>query len=167
MQLRNTSLDDRVKDMKLIHCRKCGAPLVTDDAIIERMQDYAHELNEKARKCKDKNKAISYTHEAASVMKMIKGIIHNTTQIEERKTTCQCELGEIVHYIRENNLISDETLDSLREKAREKAKERNKENEMKIKRLYGSFHAMYTPSNNTKRDDTAQKAINNLERGKK
>lgn len=35
--------------MKLIRCRKCGAALVTEDALIERMNDTIHELNEKAR----------------------------------------------------------------------------------------------------------------------
>ena len=38
--------------MRLIHCRKCGAALVTVDALIERMNDTIHELNEKDRHSK-------------------------------------------------------------------------------------------------------------------
>lgn len=38
--------------MRLIRCRKCGAALVTEDALIERMNDTIHELNEKARHSK-------------------------------------------------------------------------------------------------------------------
>ena len=36
--------------MRLIHCKKCGAALVTEDSLLERMSDAIHELNEKARK---------------------------------------------------------------------------------------------------------------------
>ena len=46
--------------MKLIRCRKCGAALVTEDALIERMNDTIHELNEKARHSKNGKIAKSY-----------------------------------------------------------------------------------------------------------
>ena len=71
--------------MKLIRCRKCGAALVTEDALIERMNDTIHELNEKARHSKNGKIAKSYLAEAASVTKMMKGILHNTAQMEARK----------------------------------------------------------------------------------
>lgn len=105
--------------MKLIRCRKCGAALVTEDALIERMNDTIHELNEKARHSKNGKIAKSYLAEAASVTKMMKGILHNTAQMEARKSGSSYELSEIVHYIRENDLISDEKLDELRKTARE------------------------------------------------
>ena len=145
--------------MKLIHCRKCGAAIVTENALVERMNDAIHELNEKARKAKNGKMANSYLAEAASVTKMLKGIIHATTQIEERRTTCMCELTEIVHYIRSNNLITDEKLDELRKKAREKAKEKNAANQKEIDRIYGEYKALDTPFNKTKADSTANKAI--------
>ena len=90
--------------MRLIHCKKCGAALVTDDALIERMNETIHELNEKARKSKHGGIAKSYLAEAASVTKMMKGIIHNTAQLEYRRTTVQAELSEIVAYINKHNL---------------------------------------------------------------
>lgn len=125
--------------MKLIRCRKCGAALVTEDALIERMNDTIHELNEKARHSKNGKIAKSYLAEAASVTKMMKGILHNTAQMEARKSGSSYELSEIVHYIRENDLISDEKLDELRKTARERAKIRNEENQKEIDRIYGKY----------------------------
>lgn len=148
--------------MKLIHCKKCGSAIVTENALIERMNDTIHELNEKARRSKNSGIAKSYLAEAASVTKMMKGIMHNTTQIEERRTTCSCELSEITHYIRENKLISDEKLDELRQIARKKANVKNAENQREIDRIYGVYNSSYTPFNNTKSDPTAKKAISNI-----
>lgn len=158
-------LQDEDKKMRLIHCKKCGAALVTEDALIERMNDAIHELNEKARHSKNGKVAKSYLAEAASVMKMMKGIIHNTAQLEDRKVTCAAELSEIVHYVKENNLISDEKLSELRETARERARIRNEENQKEIDRLYGKYKGLYIPSNNTKSDKTANRAIRNAEKG--
>ena len=103
--------------MKLIRCRKCGAALVTEDALIERMNDTIHELNEKARHSKNGKIAKSYLAETASVTKMMKGILHNTAQMEARKSGSSYELSEIVHYIRENDLISDEKLQGKERKS--------------------------------------------------
>ena len=145
--------------MRLIHCKKCGAAVVTEDALIERMNDSIHELNENARRSCNARNAKSYLAEAASITKMMKGIIHNTAQMTDRKVTCHMELSEIVNYIRSNNLISDEKLDELREIARKKAKIRNEENEKEIQRIYGEYNSLYSPFNKTKKDDTAKKQI--------
>ncbi len=163
MQPQNILLGE-VTRMRLIHCRKCGSAIVTEDALIERMNDTIHELNEKARHSKNGKIAKSYLAEAASVTKMMKGILHNTAQMESRKSGSGCELSEIVHYIRENNLISDEKLDELRNIAREKAKIRNEENQRELDRIYGKYKGTYIPSNNTKSDKTAEKAIRNTEK---
>ena len=145
--------------MRLIHCKKCGAAMVTEDALIERMEDTIHELNEKARSSKSSKIANPYLAEAASVTKMMQGIIHNTAQMEDRRITCQSEMAEIVHYLRKNNLITDEKLNELRLIAREKAEVRNAENQKQIDRIYGKYNSLYTPFNNTKADPTAKKAI--------
>ena len=160
MQPQNISLDE-VRKMRLIYCRKCGAALVTEDALIERMNDTIHELNEKARHSKNGKIAKSYLAEAASVTKMMKGILHNTASMEARKSGSSYELAEIIHYIRENNLISDEKLDELRKTARARAKIRNEENQKEIDRIYGKYRGSYIPSNNTKSDKTAEIAIRN------
>ena len=108
-----------------------------------------------------KNKYVSgsYLAEAASVTKMMKGIIHSTAQIEERKNTLICEHSELVHYLRVNNLITDEKLDELRAIARKKAEAKNAESQENIDRIYGTYKSLYTPANNTKSDPTANKAI--------
>lgn len=145
--------------MRLIRCKKCGSAITTEDGLIERMNDTIHELNEKARHCKNGKMANSYLAEAASVTKMMKGIIHSTAQIEERKTTLLCEYTEIVHYLRTNNLITDEKLDELRDIGRKKAEAKNAESQANIDRIYGTYKSLYTPANNTKADPTANKAI--------
>lgn len=150
--------------MRLIHCKKCGAAMVTENALIERMNDTVHELNEKARRSKHGGIAKSYLAEAASVTKMMKGIIHNTAQMEDRRITVACELSEIVHYLRENKLVSDEKLEELRKIAREKANKKNAENQKEIDRIYGEYKAKYTPYNNTKSDPTANRAIAKADR---
>ena len=106
--------------------------MVTENALIERMNDAIHELNEKARRSTNGKVAKSYLAEAASITKMMKGIIHNTAQMEDRKITCSMELAEITNYIRFNNLVTDEKLDELRQIAREKAKVRSAENQREI-----------------------------------
>lgn len=151
--------------MKLIHCKKCGSAIVTENALIERMNDTIHELNEKARHSKNGKIAKSYLAEAASVTKMMKGIIHNTTQIEERRTTCSCELAEITAYLRLNGLITDEKLNELRKIAREKAEIRNAENQMNLDRIYGEYKSLYIPANTTKSDPTSTSAIRNVKKG--
>ncbi|MGN0338638.1 MAG: hypothetical protein ACI4EE_14185 [Lachnospiraceae bacterium] len=152
--------------MRLIHCKKCGAAMVTENGLIERMNDTVHELNEKARHSKNAQVAASYLHEAASVTKMMKGIMHNTAQIEDRKVTCHMELSEIVNYIRANGLVTDEKIDELRGIARKKAAERNEENQKEIDRIYGEYKSAYTPANKTKSDPTASKAIADASRKK-
>mgnify|MGYP003296539892 CR=1 FL=1 len=145
--------------MRLIHCKKCGAALVTDDALVERMNETIHELNEKARKSKHGGIAKSYLAEAASVTKMMKGIIHNTTQLEYRRTTVQAELSEIIAYINKHDLIPRDVLNELRKTARMKAMERDAENQKEIDRIYCTYNSLYSPVNKTKADPTANKAI--------
>lgn len=147
--------------MRLIKCRKCGATLCTDESFIENMMDMVHELNKKARRTSGK-KAQSYIGEAAGITKIMKGIIHQTAQMEERKITCQCEMSEIIHYIRTEHLVSDKKLDELRTVAREKAERKNAENQKEIERLYGKYRGLSTPFNNTMNDSTASTAIRNI-----
>lgn len=136
---------------------------VPPDTVV--MMSDLYKTPELRRHSKNGKVAKSYLAEAASVTKMMKGILHNTAQMEARKSGSSYELSEIVHYIRENDLISDEKLDELRKTARERAKIRNEENQKEIDRIYGKYRGGYIPSNNTKSDKTAEKAIKNV--GKK
>ena len=149
--------------MRLIHCRKCGAALVTEDALIERMNDTIHELNEKARHSKNGKIAKSYLAEAASVTKMMKGILHNTAQNGRQESGSSYELSEIVHYIREMILFPMKAR-RVKKNCKRKSKIRNEENQKEIDRIYGKYKGGYVPSNNTKSDKTAEKAIKNAEK---
>lgn len=150
--------------MKMIRCRKCGASMISEDGLIERMSDTIHELNEKARKSKDGRIAKSYLAEAASVCKLMKGVIHNTTALESRKITCQSEYSELVYYLRSHGLISEEKLQEIREIARKKAKQKDLENQKELDRIYGQYKKLYMPANKTKADPTAKKAIKQVNR---
>lgn len=145
--------------MRLIKCRKCGTPILPEDTLLQNMMEMHHELCQKSRQAKNMKKANSYIQEAAVLKKMITGIIHQTAQMEDRKVTNVCEMSEIVNYIRENNLVTDEKLDELRRIGREKAKQKNYENQKEIDRIYGRYKELYVPSNQTKADKTANTAI--------
>ena len=69
------------------------------------------------------------------------------------------ENTEIVHYLLENNLITQEKLNELMAIARKKAEIRNAEDQANIDRIYGTYKSQYIPANNTRADPTANKAI--------
>lgn len=146
--------------MRLVKCKKCGTPIMMDSYIMEQMFIAMQECNEKARQIKDNIIKMSYLQEATQINKMIVQVQHRTTQIEERKTRINCEMSEIVHYIRENNLVSEEKLNELRIIARKKAEIKNKEDEKIIKQIYGEFENIMV--NRTKRDTTSKMALKRL-----
>ena len=69
-------------------------------------------------------------------------------------------MAVLVHYLRENNLISDETLDELRNKARERAAEKERAEQEKISELYRGFENISI--NRTKADPTEKKATRGM-----
>jgi predicted SnoaL-like aldol condensation-catalyzing enzyme len=133
--------------------------MMLDTDVVENMYSAMMECNEKARKAKSIVTRNSYIQEASQIKKMITQIQHRTTQMEERKAGLTCELGEIVHYILESNLVTKEKLDELRTIAREKAVIKNEEDLKVIKQLYGEFESILT--NRNKKDPTALNALKN------
>jgi len=148
--------------MKLVHCKKCGAAIVTEDALLERMQDMVNELAEKQRKCKRQIDRDSYAAQIKSITKMMTGIRHHYSQMEERKTTVLSELSEITHFILANNRVTPDELDVLRKIAREKADKKNKAEQAEIERIYGEYKTTYDPFNRSNSDKTANQAIRHL-----
>lgn len=146
--------------MRLVKCKKCGTPIMMDSYIVEQMFIAMQECNEKARKSKNNIDKMSYLQEAKQISKMITQIQHRTTQIEERKTTYLCQLSALVHYIRENNLISDDVLSEIKDTAREQARIKNEADTKVIKRIYGEFEN--TMTNRSVKDTTANKALKNV-----
>lgn len=146
--------------MRLVKCKKCGTPIMMDSYIVEQMFIAMQECNEKARKSKNNIDKMSYLQEAKQISRMITQIQHRTTQIEERKNTVLCQLSELVHYITENNIISNEKLYELKDKGREKGEIKNKADTKVIKSMYGEFENLMT--NRSVRDTTANKAFKNV-----
>lgn len=145
--------------MRLVKCKKCGTPVMTDSTIIENMYSAMLECNESARKERVASKRNVFIQQASQIRKLITQVQHRNTQLEERKTTTNCEMAEITNYIRKNNLITDDKLDDLRNIAREKAEIRNAEDEKIIEKFYGVFKNEF--ANRTKKDPTSSKALGN------
>ena len=143
--------------MRLIHCKKCGTMIATDETAIERMYDEIKEERMLAAKSKNSKEAAVHLQNAKQMLKIVNQIQHRNAQLEDRKVTCQQELSVLVHYLRDNGLITYETLDELRKIARERAEKMNKEDEKQIDLLYKSY-SNYT-SNMTKADPTCKCAI--------
>ena len=142
--------------MKLIRCKKCGTVVSSSDTYLEQMILAMNECNRKALTGPkyDRN---SYVQQAIQIRKMITHVQHLTYTMEERKATVLSELSEIVHYLRVNNLITDEKLNELRDIARHRAALKNKQEEEAIDKLYGNFENLFV--NRTRSDTTANKAI--------
>ena len=138
--------------MRLIKCRKCGATIATDETFIQRMLDDINILSSKARK--DRKNSNSYLQQAAAIRKIMQQYLHITTSQDDYRRTLSNELGELVHYVRFNHLVSDEKLDELRTKARARAAEQNRKDEERIKELYKGFENITI--NRTKADPTAR-----------
>jgi hypothetical protein len=121
-----------------------------------------NEFNQKAATARPSDKNF-YIQQAAQIRSMMKQVQHLSSQMEQRKVAATCEMSEIVHYLRNNNLITDSKLDELRIIAREKAETKNKQEEAKINAIYGDFENNFV--NRTKNDITANTAIKRSERG--
>jgi hypothetical protein len=131
-----------------------------DTSIAEDMNLAIEECNEKARRAKSTAIRNSYIQEASQIKKMLTQIQHRTTMLEERKVGVQNELSILVHYCLENNLITCEKLQELRDLARQRAQINNAKDEEVIKKIYGDFESVIT--NRSKKDPTAYKAIRNI-----
>lgn len=140
--------------MRLIKCRKCGATITTDETFIQRMLDDINILAEKARR--ERKNANSYAQQAAAIRKIMQQYLHTTANMDERRRELQCKLSILWNYVHDNNLIEDETLNSLMCEAEAIAQERIKAEEERVNELYRGFDNISI--NRTKRDPTEKKA---------
>ena len=141
--------------MKLIKCRKCGATIATDETFVQRMMDDINALSEKARK--DRKNQASYIQQVAAIRKIMQQYLHATANMDSYHRRLTNEMSVLINYIRENNLISDEKLAELTNKARERAAEKERAEEEKIKELYRGFENISI--NRTKADPTERNAL--------
>ncbi len=141
--------------MRLIRCRKCGATIATDETFIQRMMDDINELAERARK--DRRNSPSYLQQAAAIRKIMQQYLHVTANMDAQYRRLTNENSVLIHYIRENNLISDEKLSELSAIARERAAEKEKADGERVAELYRGFENLSI--NRTKKDPTARAAL--------
>lgn len=149
--------------VKLIRCAKCGTVITTQETMVQSMMAEVTRLNQLAEKDKKFNggkMACLYMQQSAQVHKLLKQILHMTAQTDERVRLVNQELSVLRHYVRQNALVSDETLRELELKARDRAAEANKKDQAKINELFGEFQSIC--QNRTKRDPTAEKALKNV-----
>lgn len=148
--------------VELIRCRKCGAMITTQDTMVECMMEEVERLNRLAEKDVKYNRGklkMLYAQQSAQVYKMMKQIIHLTSQMDEHSRILNQEKGVLVHYLLQNGLITEEKLHELEAYARERAAQANARDQKQIELIYGSFQSECT--NRSKADPTAQKAVGN------
>ena len=141
--------------MRLIKCRKCGATIATDETFVQRMLDDVNILSEKARR--DRKNYNSYIQQASAIRKIMQQYLHRTAQMDAEMLETRAELGELIKYVRENSLISDEKLAEITTLAREKARARIKQEEERVYELYRGFENITI--NRTKADPTERKGL--------
>lgn len=141
--------------MRLIKCRKCGATIATDETFIQRMLEDINALSEEARK--DRKNQSTYMQQASAIRKIMQQYLHTTANMDERRMELQCKLSILWNYVHDNNLIDDETLNSLMCEAEVIAQERIKAEEERVNELYRGFENISI--NRTKRDPTEKRVM--------
>lgn len=146
--------------MRLLRCRKCGAMISTQDTMVESMMAEIERLNRLAEKdCKYNKGRLRnvYSQQSSQIYKMMKQIIHLTSQMDEQSRRVNTEKGVLVHYLLKNSLITLEKLHELEAHARERAKIADERDQKQIEAIYGDFRSETV--NRTKADPTARMAI--------
>ncbi len=148
--------------MKLLRCRKCGTMITTQDTMVECMMAEVERLNRLAENDAKYNRGRMknlYAQQSSQVSKMMKQIIHLTSQMDRQSRILNQEKGVLVYYLLQNGLITEEKLHELEKIARERAAQADARDQKEIERIYGSFQSSCT--NRSKADPTAQKAMKN------
>ena len=146
--------------MKLIKCKKCGTPVVSNDLMIQRLLDGMEEANKNAIKSKNNSQRNIYIQQASQYKQLIKSITHTTTQLEERHRYLNAELKELVRYLAENEIMTYDEIGLIQDKAREKAQKGMDEDRKKLNKLYQDGYNEL--SNNSKSDITYKKATKTI-----
>ena len=146
--------------MKLIKCKKCGTPIISNDLMLQRLLDGMQEANKNALKAKNGPQKNVYIQQASQYKQLIKSITHTTAQLEERHRYLNAELKELVRYLAENGIMTYDEIGLIQNKAREKAQKGMDEDKKKLNKLYQDGYNEL--SNNSKLDITYNKAIRKI-----
>ena len=145
--------------MRLVKCKKCGATVMTGDTLLSNMQDEYNELIKKSHRAKGAEKQI-ISVQLSHLSKMMRAVIHTSTEVEVKKLSAYSELGLLKSYIRACSLMTDKELDDIQSRARAMSREKIAQDEKELNRIYGEFRNIC--NNNTKRDPTADEAVRNV-----
>lgn len=149
--------------MRVLHCKKCGVMVGTDEAVIERMLDEVRAERNLARK--DRKNAPIHLQNAKQMQGMITQIQSRYGDLERRKTICSEKYYVLKEYLLENNIVSKQEIREVEDMAEQRAVRKNMKDEQEIQKLLKSYDN-YT-GNKTKADPTADRAIRRNERDSK
>ena len=148
--------------MKLIKCRKCGTPVVSNDLMLQRLLDGMEEANKNALKANNHKQRTAYIQQASQYKQLIKSIMHITQQTEKRGRYLECEIKDLTSYLVDNNLMTYDEIGIIQNKARERANKEIEEDKKKLDKLYKESHNELF--NKSKSDTTARSAIKLIEK---
>ena len=146
--------------MKMLYCRKCGAAVITDEDLAQRILDRANEAANRAVHCPGKYKPAAL-HEAAGYRAMYKALMHNISNRDYAEAVTPLILATLTKEIKARGLMTEEEIAVIYDKAREQARIKKLAAEKEEQRIYGEFEAA---CNRVKADPTANEAIANVDR---
>ena len=146
--------------MKMLYCRKCGAAVITDEDLAERILDRANEAANRAIHCPGRYKAAAL-HEAAGYRAMYKALMHNISKRDYAESVAPLILADMTKEIKARGLMTEDEIVAIYDRARERAKADRMATRKEEERIYGEFEAA---CNRAKPDPTAKEALANIER---
>lgn len=146
--------------MKMLYCRKCGAAVITDEDLAQRILDRANEAATRAIHCPGKYKPAAL-HEAAGYRAMYKALMHNISKREYAEAVTPLILTALTNEVKARGLMTETEIAAIYDKAREQARMRKLAAEKEEQRIYGDFEAACNRAN---ADPTSKEAIANIDR---
>lgn len=141
--------------LRLMKCKKCGATICTDEAFVERALDKINYLA--AETVRDHRNKTIYLGQISTIKSIVKQYLHQTAQMDTDNRRLKNELNVLVHYVLDNNLVSQEKMNELNAIARKKAAINEEIASQEVERLYGQFENMF--ADKARKDPTERKVV--------
>ena len=148
--------------MKMLYCRKCGAPMIYGAAMMQTILDRINDAGERAKRGPH-HKRLAALQEAAEYRSVYKSFMHYVTQMDYANSVAPEVLREMVAEIRARKLLSEDDIGRIYARGKVQAKAKAEAAEREIERIYGRFRA---ESNMAGADPTADAAISRLDGGR-
>ena len=145
----------------MLYCRKCGAPVITDESLLQTVIDRMNDAMDRADRSRNYKVRVAALAEAAEYRSIYKSLMHNITQKEYAESTAPIVLKQLNIAIRERGLMTDEEIGEIYETAKDVARAKREAAQREIERMYGNFKTM---SNRAGSDPTADAAIASMDR---